>query len=535
VLRGLLAGVATALVLSAPAQAELTPRGTPLRITVVPIAQPGERVPSRAQLQRTMRRSRAVLARATYRRLRLEWAIAPPVARPRNPPGGLAAFALDHAAGRGIDVAGTIPVLIEATDDEQPSFGNPGNVQLRGRSWRYPDTVVHELGHAMGLDHAQAPTLCPRPFSPLRCANRPRYVYEYGDTYDVMGVGAGRYGAFALSVLNLASVRNAAPGRTTVRPTDGPRPTLLRLRTATHDYFVESRRRSQLRRERSLRAPRGVTIARVLTRGSPDRGLFPRTLRIPATDPARPCRAGTRACAARQMFAPGRTFTVPGAFRLRVVRGGVVTRWLDRTPPSLAVRSALVVRPPGAPAELRLDVAATATGAGVLRVEVDQGGVVTRVPADAVTGLSGRRGQGEVRVPLGAAPVASVRLVDAAGNASAPVGIDLATTPARGGAVVTWDPPLGAGRFAATPLRAGQAVTVTGRTDPALAGVPVEFEAIGTDETFDGLVVGPDGSFSLTWRAPRPGLYILRATIPVARAASGFDLVRETFEGHLRG
>jgi hypothetical protein len=222
-----------------------------------------------------------------------------------------------------------------------------------------------------------------------------------------------------------------------------------------------------------------------------------------------------------------------------VLRGGgpvrVATRWLDRTPPSLTVRSALVVRPPGAPAELRLDVAARAAGAGVLRVEVDQGGAVTRVAADAVAGLARRRGSGEVRVPLGAAPVAAVRLVDAAGNASAPVAVDLATTPSRGGAVLTWDPPLGAGRLAPTPLRAGQAVTVTGRTDPAFAGLPVEFEAIGTSEAFDGLVVGPDGTFSLTWRAPHPGLFTLRAGLPVARAANGFDLVRETFEGDLRG
>jgi hypothetical protein len=525
---------ALALALAAPAQAQLVPRGTPLRVAVVPIAQPGERVPSRAQIQRTLRRTRALLTRATYRRLRLEWTIAPPVARPRNPPEGLAAFALSHAAGRGRDVAGAIPVLIEATHRPSRSFGNLGIVQIRGTSWRYPDTLAHELGHALGLDHAHAPTACPRPFAPLRCADRPRVDHPYGDLLDVMGLGGAELGAYALALLRLAPVRDARPGRTAVRPLDGPRPTLLRLRTATHDYFVDSRRRAGARRERRVRAPRGVAIARVRAAYTPDRDIAPRTQRIPATDPERACRSG-RDCLARQTFAPGRAFAVPGTFRLRVVRGGVVTRWLDRTPPSLTLRGALVVRPPGAPPELRLGVAATAAGAGVLRVDVDQGGAVTRVAADAVSGLQGRRGRGEVRVPLGAAPSATVRLVDAAGNVSAPVTVDLAATPARGGAVLTWDPPLGAGALAPTPLRAGQAVTVTGRTDPRFAGLPVRFEAIGTSETFDGLVVGPDGTFSLTWRAPGPGLYTLRAEVPVAGGTAGSDYEYDTFEGHLRG
>jgi hypothetical protein len=529
------------LALAAPARAELLPRGTPLRVVVVPVAQPGERPPSRAQLQRTLLRTRALLARASYRRLRLEWAIAPPLRRPDDPPGGIAAFALDHAAARGLDVAGAIPVLIEATGSPAASFGNPGVVQIRGTSWRYPDTVAHELGHALGLDHARAPTACPRPFAPLRCADRPRVDHEYGDTYDVMGSGADRFGAFPLIALGLVPARDAAPGRATVaiRPVDRPRPTLLRLRTASRDYFVESRRRARARRERGVRAPRGVTISRAPARYAASQDIYPRTQRIPGSDPERPCRAGSRACAARQMFGPGRTFTVPGAFRLRVLGGGgpvrVATRWLDRTPPELTLRSALIVRPPGAPPELRLDVGAVAAGAGVRRVEVDQGGAVTRVAADTVDGLSGRRGHGEVRVALGAAPVARVRLVDAAGNASAPADVDLAATPSRSGAVVTWDPPLSPGQLTATPLHAGQVVTVSGRADPAFAGLPVQFEAIGTSESFPGLVVGPDGTFSLTWRAPRPGLFTLRVEPPVARAPNGIDLVRETFEGHLRG
>jgi hypothetical protein len=229
---------------------------------------------------------------------------------------------------------------------------------------------------------------------------------------------------------------------------------------------------------------------------------------------------------------------VPGAFRLRVLRGGgpvrVATTWLDRTPPALTVTGAHVLRPAGGAPQLVLAVRAAARGAGVLRAEVEQGGVVTHVDADRVAGLV-TRGRGTVSVPLGAAPVARVRLRDAAGNASAPVDVDLATTPSLPGATVTWDPPLSAGALTATPLRAGQAVTLSGRTDPALAGASVDVEVVGTAEPPPEPLVAADGTFSATWSAPEPGQYILRVRVPVARAANGIDYVTQPFEGHLRG
>ena len=549
VLRAALAGMAVMLVASAPgASARAAPRalvapGTELRVVVLPIAQPGERVPSRRQLERTMRRTRAWLSRSTYGRIRLAYAIAPQVARPRPAPEvGIARYALRRAAARGMDVAGAIPVLIEATRKPEHSYGSPGQVQIRGTSWKYVDTVVHELGHALGLDHARAPTVCPRPFRPLRCADRPRNDYEYGDVLDVMGIGGDRYGAFGLAVLGLAPVRDAAFGRavTSLRPLDGRRPTLLRLRTASRDYFADTRRRGHARRDRPVRAPRGVALSRARARYTPDGALYPHSQRIPASDPRRPCFAGSSACLGRQIFGPGRSFTVPGAFRLRVLRGGgpvrVATTWLDRTPPELAVTGAHVLRPAGGAPELVLGVRAAANGAGVLRVEVDQGGAVTHVDADGVRGLvAGRRGRGAVRVPLGSAPVARVRLRDAAGNPSAPIDVDLVTIGSRPGATVSWDPPLSPAPLTATALRAGQVVTMSGRTDPALAGAFVDFEAIGTDAPSPEIRVAPDGTFSTTWSAPEAGGYILRAHVPVGRAANGIDYVTQTFEGHLRG
>ena len=133
VLRMALAGIATVLAAAAPAPATraeprpLTPRGSELRVVVLPIAQPGNRVPSRAQLDRTLRRTRSWFARSTYGRIRLTYAIAPPIARPRGPlEEGIARFALRRAAARGIDGAGAVPVLIEATRTPCAQLREPG-------------------------------------------------------------------------------------------------------------------------------------------------------------------------------------------------------------------------------------------------------------------------------------------------------------------------------------------------------------------------------------------------------------------------
>ena len=346
------------------------------------------------------------------------------------------------------------------------------------------------------------------------------------------------------------------PAVTAVRPLEARRPTVLRLRTAAHDYVLDTRRGDADRIVRGrLRAPRGVSIVRVRARYAPagtttlaglpvDGGgggssSLPPTVRVPATDPEHPCRAGTPGCLARQVFRPGRAFAVPGAFRLRVLGGGgavrVATRWLDRTPPSLTVAAAHLVRPPGAPAQLALGLRTTARGAGVARIEVEQGGAIAAVDADLSPGLvAGPRGRGAIRVPLGTAPVARVRAVDAAGNASAWAAVDLAAVPSRAGATVAYAPAAGPFAAVAPSLAAGTGVTLSGRTAPALAGAPVELEVVGSSEA-PTTIVAPDGTFRFAWTAPEPGLFLLRVRIPVARAVNGFDLVRETYEGWYRG
>ena len=270
-------------------------------------------------------------------------------------------------------------------------------------------------------------------------------------------------------------------------------------------------------------------------------GRFPSPVRVPATSPAKVCVAG-RACLLRQLFRRGRTLTVPGTFRLRVLGRGpggatrVRTTWLDRSPPELSVVGASIVRRFGGGSELQAQIGASATGAGVASVLVDQAGVVSRIDPDDVPGLvAGKRGKGVVRVPLApGALTATVRLVDAAGNTSAPVALDLQGLPAHAGATVSFDPAPAADETRATQLPAGRPVTVSGVTDPSFGGLTWRLEIIGTAASVD-LPIESDGSFSGSWTPSAPGLYKVVAEVPVERVPDSVELRRETFLAWARG
>ena len=451
---------------------------------------------------------------------------------------------LGTAAGVAPD--GAIPIFIAPSRVDKLSFANGHFAVVQGHGLqRAETTVAHEFGHMLGLDHARAPRACPRPFRPATCAARPRGINTYEDLFDVMGYGQDRFGAFQLAALGIAPVHEAAPGsaKVTVRPLQARNPTLLRLRAASSDWFVESRRVAASRdTRRAVRLPAGVAISRVAPRYVPDsEGRFPPPLRVPATSPAKVCVAG-RACLFRQLFRRGRTFTVPGAFRLRVLGRGpggstrVRTTWLDRSPPELSVAGASVVRRFGGGSELHASIGARATGAGVASVLIDQGGVVSRVDPDDVPGLvAGKRGKGDVRVPLApGAATATLRLVDAAGNASAPASLDLQALPAHAGATVGFDPAPAAFETRATQLPAGRPVTVSGVTDPSFEGLSWRLEVIGTAASQD-LTIGPGGTFSGSWTPSAPGLYKVIAEVPVERIPASIELRSERFVAWVRG
>ncbi len=548
----LLAAAAVASTATAGAAAPATtaealrPVGTPLRVVILPVRLRGEPVPSAQRLRRLLDDTRTLMARASRGRIVLSGEVAPTISAgryetsPRFLDPRIFGVAVARASARGVTFAGAVPVFVAASRQPSSSYGSTAQVLLQGTGWREAGTLAHELGHALGLEHAVAPTGCRRPFSPLGCLERPANIFEYGDALDIMGYGGDRFGAYAMAVLGLAPVTDAPAGTsaTRVRPVDGPRPTLLRLRTADGDWFVESRRRAALRYSRPVVAPRGVAVSRVPGAYSPAPGtdLYPRPVRLPATDPQVTCRADG-ACLARQVLAPRRVLTVPGAFRLKVAGGRVprvVITWLDRTPPAVGVASARVVAPVGGVPELLLGVTATARGAGVLTLEITQGDVVTSVPADDVPGLV-VRGAGQVRVPRGTGAQVSVTAVDAAGHRSAPAVADLSAVPVEPGATTTFTPALGAHRAVPTPLPAGGAVTVSGTTDPGLAGLTGRVDAVSTRAGASIPVeIGAGGVFSVTWTPPAPGVYRLTTLIPVAREPFGIELVYSRRVGYLR-
>jgi len=533
---------------AAPADRPLVQPGTPLRVVLLPVKLPQGQAPSRRRLERTLRGLAAWMSQVSHGRLRIEGQIAPLFHASRSD--AIQRYQLRqtsalkvtrHAQARGIRFAGAIPIFVAPSRPSLPSFGSADRALIYGRLWSDSRRMAHELGHVLGLRHARGPTVCRRPFRPVACADRPRRVFEYGDNLDIMGFGTGNLGAYPLAVLGLAPVLDAPPGRArlAIRPLDRPQPTLLRLRTARQDWFVDTRIRASARSYPRARMPSGVAISRVQARYTPGSG-YPNTLRIPATDPQGLC---TRTCLARQIFRPGRSLTVRGAFRLRVLRGGgplrVETTWLDRTPPTVAVARTTVIRRFGTGNELVLDLRADARGAGVARVEIDHGGVVTRIDADDVPGLvAGRRGQGRVRVPLIAGAGTRVWLVDAAGNVSPPVGVDMAAAASASGATVDSSPAAGSAPAVAVQLADGQTVTVSGATDPAFAGQVATFQAhsAGAEESDAArLPIGADGRFSITWTPPEAGLYDLFVRVRVEHPPGQLNPRIQTWHGHVRG
>ena len=542
-----------ALIAAEPVAAQsplgLRTEGSTFRVVVIPVQAAGKRAPSAPKLRRMLDRATRWFAKASYGRMRLEGAVAPTFVagsltrRLHRDEREAWHQILDWAAARGVPVDGALPIFVApgvkrlgmGPDSAHRSQGTvDGGVVMRSTQWRLNEIVVHEFGHALGALHANVQA-CRRGVHQCRHGNH-RATAEYGDEFDIMGTGSEWFGAYHLAALGLASIVHAPPGQavTAIRPHSSGDPTLLRLRAAKRDWYIDSHT-SYLDDfpRRRYRLPRSVVVSYAKPKFvTPRSEYLPSPIRYPHSV-ARGC---TEICVGRFLYRPGRRLTVPGVFTMRVLSGRPVrvrTRWLDRTPPALTVASSAAVPVFGAAPQLMASVRADARGAGVLAVEVNQNGAITRVPADSIRGLvNGRRGRGTVRVPLAPSGVsAAIRLVDAAGNASPWAPLDLSRRVPS--ASVAYSPALGLDERSAPRLSGARTVTVRGRTDPAFAGLTVDF--FGTGEPAVRLLpIARDGSFSTVWTPRTRGQHMVELHVPVERQPDGFNLRYENHMRHLR-
>ena len=539
-----------ALSAAGPAAAQsplgLRPKGSTFRVVVIPIQVAGKRAPSAPKLRRMLDRASRWYAKASYNRMRLEGAVAPtfvagPLTRALQRDDKQAWLrVLDWAAARGVPVDGALPIYVGpglknpyyGPDSSHRSGGSvDGGVVIRSTQWRLNEIVVHEFGHALGMHHANVQA-CRRGVHSCRHGNH-WATAEYGDPFDNMGLGSEWLGAYHLAALGLAPIVDAPTGQgvTTIRPHSSGDPTLLRLRAANRDWYIDSHTTylEDFPRRR-FRLPSNVVVSYANpTFVIPQSTFLPNPIRYPHSV-ARGCGA---ICVGRFLYRPGRRLTVPGVFTMRVLGGRRVrTRWLDRTPPVLTVASSAVAVPFGGAPELRASVRADARGAGVLAVEVDQGGAITRVPADSIRGLvRGRSGRGVVRVPLAGVGSAAIRLVDAAGNASPWTPLDLSRRVPT--ATVSFSPSLAPDGRSATRLTGSRTVTISGQTDPSFAGLSMDIDVAG-EATRYPVTIGPGGTFSMVWAPKARGQYRIDVHPPVERMPDGFNLRRELHEGYVR-
>ncbi len=384
--------VATGMLLAPGARADaraMRPEGTPLRIVVLPVQQRGERLPPRRGVARTFRRARAWYRRESRGRIDLRYTIAPPIdeATAQGGEDGPAVIAMRRAAERGVDVAGAVPVLIEATRRPSRSYGSPPLIQIRGSRGATP------TGRPRARPCARTRPR-PRP-DRVRAAVRPVPLHAAPAPGPRVRRRARRDGRRRRALRRLSAgragprrapgcARPAVPSRRSGRSRRGGRRCCACApRPGTTSSTPAGATASGPRRVAS-RAPRGAAIERVRRALALPAGPAP-----PAADArARDGPAARSATRARRPASPGRSSApagasrCPGRFRLRVLRGGgplrVATTWLDRSPPSLARDRRADRAAGGAAPVLALSLRAAATGAGIARVEVEQGGTVTR-------------------------------------------------------------------------------------------------------------------------------------------------------------
>jgi Gametolysin peptidase M11 len=260
--------------------------------------------------------------------------------------------------------------------------------------------VIHELGHAFGLPHANS-TSCRRAGCP---------AVEYGDPYDTMGGGTGDFSAYAKFSLGWLTriVRPAASRVYQLDPIErrssGPQAFVV---TTAHDQYWIEYRAVQARTDKGDRHSGAGLVVRVSP--SPDlAGSSVNALvNVLVDDPA-----GRK----RPQLVPGDRFRRSGAFSLTVLestgpRARFRFKWTDSVAPRRPRFTADVVA-----GKLRVTLAnGRDTGSGLARFRVV---VDARRPQQ----LAGDATEEPVVVgqPLPGTHTVTVVAIDRAGNRSAP-------------------------------------------------------------------------------------------------------------------
>jgi hypothetical protein len=319
----------------------------------------------------------------------------------------LAAARAAHVAPSAFDVQAFVLPALPQEGCAEHGFGSFGGSEI----WLYgtPDwiTAVHELGHTFGLDHGNS----------WACAGGACAGREYGDPYTVMGHGNGLFDAYDLLALGwIDTVARARDGTFQLGPieTAGPGPRALVVPTARNEYWIDHREPVGPDAGYGDAVARGVELHAEPNRTSPVAALRYESF----ADVLLPAGAGDEPW----LLAPGRTFVLPGVFRIDALGPATVRfRWLDRTPPRAPVLDPIGRRAACRSHRLELTWShASDAASGVAGYEVTTAGRrLARVADDF-------RFEPSATVALHGRLTAAVTAVDHAGNHSRPAVVRIA-------------------------------------------------------------------------------------------------------------